>query len=193
MSSNAAANAKQELRERMRGVRSSIPMETRRHLAERVEQNLFGVRELTEAKTVLLFYSFGSEVPTAAMVTRLLSEGRRVLLPFIGEEGMEAAELLPGDPLVETGYGPKEPGRRVAVDPPEVDAVVTPGLAFDRRGRRLGYGGGHYDRYLKRLSPAARRIGLAFSQQVVENVPSEAGDEPVHVVVTENEIIECRG
>jgi 5-formyltetrahydrofolate cyclo-ligase len=70
--------------------------------------------------------------------------------------------------------------------------VVTPGLAFDRHGRRLGYGGGHYDRYLARLGPRAVRVGIAFSIQVIEDVPAAPEDERVHVVVTDAGVIDCR-
>jgi 5-formyltetrahydrofolate cyclo-ligase len=73
-----------------------------------------------------------------------------------------------------------------------VDLVVTPGLAFDRRGYRVGYGGGFYDRYLARLRPNAARTAIGFSFQVVEEVPADPGDERVHLVVTEAETIDCR-
>jgi 5-formyltetrahydrofolate cyclo-ligase len=91
-----------------------------------------------------------------------------------------------------SGYGPKEPRRRIPVDPAEVDVVITPGLAFDRSGRRLGYGGGHYDRYLARLGPEAVRIGIGFSVQLVDEVPAHAGDQRLNLVVTDLGVIECR-
>ncbi|MDP9341790.1 MAG: 5-formyltetrahydrofolate cyclo-ligase [Actinomycetota bacterium] len=184
---------KQALREVMRRVRSAIPPEQRAEMAGRVEEHLFGLPEATDARTVLLFYSFGTEIPTAGMVERLLSGGRRVLLPYLTDEGaMEAAELAPGQSLVRSGYGPKEPSHRVAVEPGEVDVVVTPGLAFDRAGRRLGYGGGHYDRYLRRLSPRALRVGVGFAVQLVREVPAEPQDERVDLVVTEQGVVDCR-
>jgi 5-formyltetrahydrofolate cyclo-ligase len=105
---------------------------------------------------------------------------------------MEAAEVLPADGLVPSTYGPKEPAHRVAVEPDAVDVVVAPGLAFDRRGHRLGYGGGHYDRYLRRLGAAALRAGIAFSEQLVEEVPVEARDELLDVLVTDAEVIDLR-
>lgn len=148
--------------------------------------------EFASARTVLLFYSFGSEVATRGMAARALADGKRLLLPYLEGGTMEAAEVRSDDELVPTGYGPREPGRRVPVDPAEVDVVVTPGLAFDRRGHRLGYGGGHYDRYLGRLGPAATRVGVGFSAQVVEHVPNEPGDQPVDLVVTDEGKIDCR-
>ena len=139
---------------------------------------------------MLLFYSFGTEIPTAVLVRRLLTRGWRVLLPYLRDEThMEAGEIRPGDPLEPTGYGPKEPARRVAVEPGDVDAVVTPGLAFDAAGRRLGYGGGYYDRYLSRLHPHAVRIGIGFASQVVDEVPEEAGDERVDLIVTDEGVV----
>jgi 5-formyltetrahydrofolate cyclo-ligase len=180
------AARKRELRGRMREVRAAIGPEQRAELSRRIEDALFALPEVRAARTVLLFSSFGTEVPTAAMVDRLLDEGRRVLLPFLDEQGdMEAAELRPGESPVPSGYGPNEPPRRAAVDPREIDVVVTPGLAFDRRGARLGLGGGHYDRFLPRLRQEAKRIGLAFAVQVLDELPVEPADQRVEVVVTE--------
>jgi 5-formyltetrahydrofolate cyclo-ligase len=176
----------------MRALRAAIPPEHRRRLAGLVHERLLALPEVREAGSVLLFYSFGSEVETAPLVARLHAEGKRLLLPYLDQAGMEAAEVLPDDALEPSGYGPKEPGRRVAVDPASVDVVVAPGLAFDRRGYRLGYGGGHYDRYLRRMLRGALRAGIGFSEQLVERIPEEPTDEPVDVVVTEAEVIDLR-
>jgi 5-formyltetrahydrofolate cyclo-ligase len=179
-------------RDRMRALRGTIPPLERARLADLVEGNLFALPEVAASRTVLLFYSFGSEVATRGMASRALGGGKRLLLPYLEAGTMEAAEVRSHDELVPTGYGPREPARRVAVEPAEVDLVVTPGLAFDRRGHRLGYGGGHYDRFLGRLGPAAARVGIGFSLQLVERVPDEPGDQRVDLVVTDAEVIDCR-
>jgi 5-formyltetrahydrofolate cyclo-ligase len=183
--------AKDELRARMRRARAGMPAEERLAAARRIEELVLELPAIVRAGTVLLFYSFGSEVPTAGMAERLLAGGRRLLLPFLVDDAMDAAEIRPGESLVHTSYGPKEPPHRVAVDPTTVDAVVTPGLAFDRRGYRLGYGGGHYDRYLARLRPETPRVGVGFGLQVVDAVPADPLDQRVDVVVTETGVIEC--
>ena len=138
---------------------------------------------------MLVFYSFGSEVPTSGIIERFLLEGRRVLLPYMEGREMNAAELREGDQLEPTSYGPKEPARRVPVDPAEVDVVITPGMAFDRFGHRVGYGGGNYDRYLSRLGSNATRVGIAFHVQVLPAVPHGSDDQPVDFVVTDQETI----
>jgi 5-formyltetrahydrofolate cyclo-ligase len=173
----------------MRRIRAAIPPEERAARAARVEARLLALPELRDARTVLLFYSFGAEVPTAVLARRLLERGFRVLLPYLAGDAMEAAEVRPGSRLEATDYGPKEPAERIAVEPERIDAVIAPGLAFDRRGARLGYGGGYYDRYLARLEAHAARIGIAFAEQVVDEVPEEELDQPVDLIVTDGEVI----
>jgi 5-formyltetrahydrofolate cyclo-ligase len=185
------AERKAELRRRMRDARAAIAPNRREELARAVEEHLLRVDAVARAGTVLVFYSFGSEIPTQGLIERLSSMGKRVLLPFLDDERrMEAAALAPGEVAVASAYGPKEPPNRVGVHPGEVDVVIAPGLAFDRAGHRLGYGGGHYDRYLRRLRPRALRIGIAFSVQVVKEVPADWGDERVHMVVTEDGVLD---
>lgn len=190
MTGDAAAE-KTALREQMRLNREAIPPEERARKAAAIENRLFGMKEFHLAHMVLLFYSFGSEVATGGIAEHILSGGKRLLFPVLTSQGMEAAELRPGDRLVSSGYGPREPSRRHPLDPSEVDVVITPGLAFDRRGFRLGYGGGHYDRYLLRLRPETTRIGLAFSEQLIARVPDEPSDQRVHLVVTDSEVVDC--
>jgi 5-formyltetrahydrofolate cyclo-ligase len=126
------------------------------------------------------------------MARRLHAAGKRLLLPYLDRTGMEAAEVRPGDELTPAWYGAREPARRVPVDPADVDLVVTPGLAFDRDGRRLGYGGGHYDRFLDRLDPRGVRVGIGFAEQLVERVPAGPEDQRVNLVVTDDVVVDCR-
>jgi 5-formyltetrahydrofolate cyclo-ligase len=187
----AVSPSKEALRERMRAVRSAIPEWARRSLGARVEERLFALPEIGSAGTVLLYDAFGTEVPTDPIAARLRAAGTRVLLPVLREGSMEAAEAGDGSALVPTAYGPREPRDAVTIDAVEVDVVIAPGLAFDRSGARLGYGGGRFDRYLARMRPGARRVGIAFHAQLVDRVPADAGDEPVDLVVTDAETVAC--
>lgn len=189
---DSLARRKAALRARMRKVRAALSPEERAAAAERVAERLFDVPALRTAHTMLLFASFGSEIPTEGIARVLHEQDRRVLLPFVEGPDMEAAELRPGGSRVETDYGPPEPAERIAVDPVQVDAVIAPGLAFDRVGYRVGYGGGHYDRYLARMGRRAVRVGIAFHAQLVPAVPHGPEDEPVDYVVTDRETIDCR-
>jgi 5-formyltetrahydrofolate cyclo-ligase len=188
---SSASKQKAELRSRLRAVRSAIPAEERLVLGRSVQDRLIATTAFQEAATVLLFYSFGSEIPTAGIIQRSLDGGKRVFLPLLESGAMLAAELKPGDSLAATTYGPKEPSNRVAVDPAQVGLVVAPGLGFDPLGYRLGYGGGHYDRYLATLPAARPRVGIAFHQQVMDELPREPADERLDLIVTDLEVIVC--
>jgi 5-formyltetrahydrofolate cyclo-ligase len=184
---------KAELRERIRTLREELSPEERSRRSAAVTERLFGLPEMRAARTVATFSSFGSEVDTTGVIERAHAEDRRVLLPYLEEGVMEVAEHLPGDDLVPSSYGPTEPAGRRPADPGRVDVVIVPGLAFDRRGRRLGYGAGFYDRWLRRVRPDTARVGIGFSFQVVDRVPAGGSDERVHVVVTDREVIRVRG
>jgi 5-formyltetrahydrofolate cyclo-ligase len=186
------AARKTDLRTRMRALRDSIPPLERERLGRAVADRLFGLQDIRAARTVMVFYSFGSEIPTAGIVDRLSAEAKRVLLPFFDDGAMAAAEVRSGEELLATTYGPKEPSSREPVDPGDIDVVITPGLAFDRRGYRLGYGGGHYDRYLSGVGPRTRRIGIAFHLQLVDEVPREPGDRRIDLLITDREALRFR-
>ena len=183
---------KAALRARLRAERERIPERARVEAAGRVEEGLFGLPELRAAGSIALFSSFGSEMPTDGMASRILSEGKTLLLPFLTADGMEMARVADPEELVPTRYGPREPRGPQAVDPATIDVIVVPGLAFDRRGHRLGYGGGSYDGYLARLPPDATRIGIGFDLQVVDRVPADETDERLHLIVTERGSLDCR-
>lgn len=184
--------AKDDLRTALRRRRRGIPAEERVRRAVSVADRLLGLPEVSGARTIMLFSSFGTELPTGPAIEALWVAGARVLLPYLEAGDMAATEHRPGDRLVATGYGPQEPARRVAVPPVEIDVVVTPGLAFDRKGRRLGYGGGFYDRYLPKVRQDTVKIGIGFAEQLIESVPGGDLDVMINVVVTDAEVVRCR-
>ena len=181
--------AKQAMRARMRELRGGIPPEERRSLAKQIEERLFAFPAIRDAKTVMLFSSFGTEVPTGEMIERAWDAGQRVALPVLHQGAIHVAALKPGQALRTTSYGPMEPPDDEPVPAEEIDVVVAPGLAFDRSANRLGYGGGHYDRLLGRLQPGAQAIGIGFQMQLVDAVPHGRSDRPLDAVVTDREVV----
>jgi 5-formyltetrahydrofolate cyclo-ligase len=175
----------------MKTLRDAIPPAERTRMAVAIEAALMEVTAVRAARVVLTFWSFGSEVPTDGIARRLSSEGRRVLIPYLAGSRMEAGELRDGDALVPTSYGPMEPAERRNVEPGDIDLVVAPGLAFDRQGHRIGYGAGHFDRYLARLRVDATRVGIAFHQQVIPAIPHGPRDQRLDLLVTDLETIPC--
>ncbi|MEU0662047.1 5-formyltetrahydrofolate cyclo-ligase [Streptomyces lavendulocolor] len=146
--------------------------------------------ELRRAWTVAAYVSIGSEPGTRALLDALRERGVRVLLPvLLADNDLDWAVYEGAERLVRARRGLLEPaGPRLGVDAVlEADTVLLPGLAVDARGMRLGRGGGSYDRVLARivrsgLDPAL--VVLLYANEVVERVPEEPHDHPVHAVVT---------
>jgi 5-formyltetrahydrofolate cyclo-ligase len=189
MSDRKLTRAKRELRERMRAVRNGIDPHRREVWSSAIVGAVHELPELVAARTVTAYLSFGSEIPTAELIAIFDEEAKRVGVPVVREKEIVMVAFKPGDPTARSEYRMPEPAAGEEIPPLEVDALVIPGLAFDRGGFRLGYGGGFYDRYLRRTRPDALRVGIGFSEQVVEEVPHADADEPVDRIVTQDGVV----
>lgn len=193
LKSNELKKAKRDVRARVLALRDALGTEQRAELGGAVVERFLALPEVLAARTVMVFWSFGTEVPTEPLIAALHARGAVVALPRIVEGEVRAATYVPGDPLMATRFGAREPAGGVEVDPTSIDVVAVPAVAFDRLGRRIGYGGGYYDRFLIRTRRDAARVGLAFDLQVVNgDLPAGRFDVGVDAVVTESEIIRCR-
>lgn len=188
MSSAELKRDKRRVRNAVRGERDAVPGGVRAEWSERLIRRFLGLPEVAQARTVMLFWSFGSEVPTASLIERLHSRGVVVALPRIEGGALVPVPYAPGDPTTMTTFGAEEPVADARLDPSTIDVVAVPGVAFDRKGRRIGYGGGFYDRFLRGLP--AFTVALVFGLQVVdEDLPAGRFDLPVDAIVTEDETI----
>ncbi|MDP9302804.1 MAG: 5-formyltetrahydrofolate cyclo-ligase, partial [Actinomycetota bacterium] len=157
-----------------------------------IHQRFLALPEVQDAGVVMAFWSFGSEVSTPPLLEALHARGIRVCLPRIEGGDLMAVRYEPGDPVRETSFGAREPADGTTLAPDVLDLVVTPGVAFDRSGHRIGYGGGFYDRFLRRARRDVPRIAIAFDLQVLpQDLPVGNFDLGVDVIVTETETIRC--
>jgi 5-formyltetrahydrofolate cyclo-ligase len=136
---------------------------------------------------VALYAPKGSEVDTTRIDEFARARGLRVVYPRINDgERRLAFHEVTIDELVPATFALREPQAHApVVELSQITALFVPGLAFDRAGGRIGWGRGYYDATLAAASPAALRIGLAFECQVIDHVPREPHDAPLHYVVTE--------
>ena len=171
--------------------RDLLSQDERSAKSERIVERVLALPEVGAAGTVMAFWSFGSEVQTSALIEQLHGSGTRVVLPRIAEEELEAVAYAPGDPVAATSFGAMEPVGTELVPAQEVDVVIVPGVAFDRRGGRVGYGGGFYDRLFSK-TPSVPAVAIAFAVQLVDEVPQGRSDSRVDVIVTEDEVIRPR-
>ena len=194
MRSAELKRAKRDVRRRVLAARDALPPSERESRGLEVVRRFLLLPEVSTARVVLAFWSFGSEVPTPPLIAELHGRGSRVALPRIVSGELEARVYRPDDPMTETSFGALEPAEGRLVDPIELDVVVVPGVAFDREGRRVGYGGGFYDRYLPRVRAETTRIGIGFGAQLLpvgRTLPSGRFDERVDIVVTESATVRC--
>ena len=190
MNGSELKRAKRAIRARVLARRDAIDPEQRARMGRSIVDRFLALPEVATARTVMAFWTFGSEVPMDPLMSRLVEAGVTVALPRIVEGDLEARTWRPGEPVTQTHFGAREPEGGRIVEPGEIEVVATPGVAFDRGGGRVGYGGGFYDRFLP-LTPALR-AAVAFGVQLVdEPLPGASFDLPVHVIVTEDETIRC--
>jgi 5-formyltetrahydrofolate cyclo-ligase len=189
---------KAELRREMRARRDALPSEERAAWTAAIAERVLALSEVRAARVVHGFLGIGSEVGTEALMRTFLERGVRVVFPRVAPgRVLEHLEVRDLDSMVAGPMGLREPDPRVSapVDLAEVEVMLVPGLAFDLGGYRVGYGGGYYDRVLAELSSrgAATTIGIAFEVQVVDEVPREAHDLAVQVLVTERRTMVIEG
>lgn len=148
--------------------------------------------EFQQARRVMLYIPMPSEVDTSEVAQEAWRMGKTVLVPKVDWDHVEmiAVPCASFDhDIVRGPYGLREPASNVEFPPEEIDFVVVPALAYDRTGRRLGRGGGFYDRFLAHSRLSAVPCGLAFGVQVIEHVPAAAHDRPVKLLVTDVETL----
>lgn len=188
---------KSSLRKRILALRRA---QSSRHIekkSDNIKGELFTFSTFDEAKTILFYLAVKDEVQTEKMIEESLRKDKRVVVPFID---WQRKEILPSE-IKDLAKDIKigilkipQPKKNFysPFSPASIDLVIIPGVVFDRKGNRLGFGGGFYDRFLGKLSDITKLVGLAFELQLVDNVPSQSHDVAVDYLITEKGIIDCK-
>lgn len=187
--------------------RSELTGEERAHAEERIRSVLIALPWYRNAGRLLLYVSYGNEVPTRRLMEEALTAGKQVFCPRVEGAGSMSFYRIDGPEELSPGFRgipepPAQEWRKYLIQPlPEgkSDLIVMPGAAFDRNLGRLGYGGGYYDRFLQALEEAGsarlcagkafRKIAVGFSCQILDSLAQEPEDVRPDLIVTEREII----
>jgi 5-formyltetrahydrofolate cyclo-ligase len=184
--------AKALLRKRARALRASLPPSAVAARSARIAERLEALPQVVAARRVALFWPIEgrNEVDLTALDERLRAAGKEIAYPSIDPDTRVMTFRLVGDPsaMEERGLGFLEPDPSAALADP-LDVIVVPALQVDGRGHRLGYGAGFYDRALAGRAPPACSVAVAFSFQLVAELPATGGDVPVSCVVTDDQLI----
>ncbi|WP_251387006.1 5-formyltetrahydrofolate cyclo-ligase [Mediterraneibacter agrestimuris] len=195
---------KREIRKNALERRKALPLDIRREYSHIITERVLCHPFFQCADIVFCYVTFREEVDTKDIIHSALKMGKTVAIPkVLGENHMEFYKISSMNDLTPGYQGILEPNtehlqdRIIPISPEEVDTgrnmeklpvILLPGSAFDKAGRRIGYGGGFYDTYLYTY-PRFRKIGLAFSTQCVDEIPVEEHDVGVDVVVTEQGVL----
>lgn len=182
---------KREIRKQMISRRDAISESERVELSARIAERLFAMIEYKNAKQILSYVSFRSEVITDEINKRIIADGKKLYLPktYVKEQEMRFFRVEdPKADLVSGAMGIMEPvedfGKEYESD--EDTLVIMPGVAFDDAGNRLGYGGGFYDRFLaENPGLADRTVMLAYSVQRADKIPAEKTDLKPKLLLTD--------
>ncbi|WP_333859882.1 5-formyltetrahydrofolate cyclo-ligase [Clostridium sp.] len=170
------------IRKVMKEKRDNLCNNEKEKLDSIIFQKVIKSEDYNKAKIVFIFVSYKSEVYTHNIIKRALKDGKTVCVPKIMyKDGyMEAVRIHDFNELKEGAYGILEPlNIDLRVEETSIDICYVPGLVFDKSGGRIGYGGGYYDRFLKKLRNDSKKIGLAYTFQIVDKVPM--GKYDVHM------------
>lgn len=185
--SSSEAPHKAQLRKTLRKRRASISRRDQRRAAQRCADHLMRAIVCSDIRSIALYLAYGSELSTAPLLQKLRRSRCRVLLPRLRGQRMHFVEWKIGQALRANRFGIDEPRGRTRVMPARIDAIVMPLTGFDAQGRRLGTGGGYYDRTLAALSTRRKpwRIGYAYALQECAQIADDPWDIKLHAVCTE--------
>lgn len=179
---------KKELRKKMHDIVKSLPAIYCIQADTAIFSNIRNMKEYKEARTVFCFVGMQDEVKTWSFIDTMLAAGKHVGVPLCVDKGIMEVRLIHSrDDLQKGFYGLLEPKADTPViDPEDIDLIIVPGAAGDKKGHRLGYGGGYYDRYLKRCK--APKVMVCREKCIREDIPVEPHDVIMDAIATETGI-----
>ncbi|PKN42085.1 MAG: 5-formyltetrahydrofolate cyclo-ligase [Deltaproteobacteria bacterium HGW-Deltaproteobacteria-18] len=186
--------SKNLMRIALRKHRQELPLDLVQEDSARIRENLLSLDRIRLAASVMLYLPARGEVDTWPLLDHFWARGSEILLPRCcdGSPGiMDAYSVSSREDLGPGCFGLIEPRmeRAIRVPNPQPEVIILPALAFDRRGYRLGFGGGYYDRFLPTLGCTPLLVGPAYAFQILDSIPVEPWDRPVEMIVTPESIL----
>lgn len=188
------SRTKSQLRKEYTFIRESMEQSDVDRLSEKIISTVVKLPVYQKAETVMLYLNFKNEVDSIKMIEECFKQGKKVALPYCIKEGTrivptELRDIENDIEELNMGYlqPKKECIRPISID--EIDLIIVPGIAFDKRCYRLGFGAGYYDRFLNNLHLSIPTIGVCYDYQIIHSIPNEPHDVPLDFIITEKRII----
>ncbi len=179
-----------EIRERL----DALPKKAIQARRKSVEAQLFDFANFLEAELSLLYLSRPHEVDTWDILKWCRESSKEIVLPLFDPKGGGTVFYKVADLESDLMEGPDhtripDPDRCKSIDADDIDIAIIPGIGFDEKGGRLGSGSGRYDRLIPLLPATARKVALAFEDQLVPAIPMESHDKYVDIIITDTRVI----
>lgn len=180
---------KAQLRKKIINERLQLSPEQVSSKSKKIISTLFSMDFFDKARMIMYYVDMRNEVKTKKAIAETLALGKRVVVPKVKKERhLLVVEINGLGDLAPGVFGILEPVKEIGTEPKQIDIVIVPGVAFDKQGYRLGYGGGFYDNFLPKLHFDAMKIAICYEFQVMNHVPIEPHDVPVDMILTEENI-----
>jgi 5-formyltetrahydrofolate cyclo-ligase len=193
-----ATAQRRELRQLLAKRRRTLAPPARMAAAQGLRRSLEQLPEYLTDQRVAGYWATNGELPLNLVIPPLFGRGQQFLLPVVGaEQRLRFAPWQPGDEVQPNRFGiPELLSPQHLFEPFQVELVLVPLLGFDRRGHRLGYGGGYYDRSFAFLNERTRPtepllVGIAYAFQELPQIESASWDVPLDFIATDHELIDC--
>ncbi|NLW02768.1 MAG: 5-formyltetrahydrofolate cyclo-ligase [Clostridiaceae bacterium] len=183
---------KKEMRKALLERRKQLDHNSVLELSGAIQRKILDSRFFKECPVIMAYMPIQNEVRTGFIISEGLAMGKTILLPRVADsERMEAVPVVnPDSELIKGALGIMEPHPSMpAADPRTIDLVILPGIAFDRKGHRLGFGAGYYDRFITHLKKDCILLAPAYDFQVLDQIPADDFDKPADLIITEKQII----
>ena len=199
MGQDKKQQAKSKIRKQCLQRRDAMEQEERVAAGRKIKEKVLAIKQVRAAETIFLYAAYKSEVPTKELLQELLALGKQIALPKVDDNRMDFYKITAWEELLSGYQGILEPEIHgdSPVLPHKGDVMLLPGAAFDRKGGRIGYGGGYYDRYLQKLEESGNSlpylIGICFQKQLWKGIlPMETQDKRVDGIVTEKKTVDVK-
>ncbi|MFA6814068.1 MAG: 5-formyltetrahydrofolate cyclo-ligase [Candidatus Pacebacteria bacterium] len=179
---------KKELRAQFKLKREQLGEEEIKLKSQLITKKVLSLSEFKKAKNIMCYVSKDTEVFTHALIKKILEIGKTVSVPFIVKRGiMKAAVIKDFSELVEASFETLQPQTNNFLNE-KIDLNLVPALAVSKKGERLGWGAGFYDRFISDYQPQLN-LALIFDCQFVEELPATAFDQKIDGVMTESQVL----
>ncbi|MFC1809927.1 5-formyltetrahydrofolate cyclo-ligase [Patescibacteria group bacterium] len=180
---------KAEIRKRIKAKRDKLKFEQKKKMDQKICDKLHKSKYWKQARTILIYVSHKNEVDTNHLILMYINE-KHIIVPKTNPKNhtLTLHKINSLDDLEEKNYGILEPKPKTKkIKPDQIDLAIIPGIAFDKKGHRIGFGKAYYDRLNKNLK--CPKLGLAYGFQIIDNIPAQSHDIPLDLILTEEKTI----